>query len=117
MTTDLDTVDSSVDKAIGYELDCRISIPRSGKRFFSSSQSVYQLWGHTSPYPVGTGALSWGVKCPGREADHSLPSGPEIKNNGAMLPLYRMFSWSGALVIKYKDEKRLGRIGKVMPDI
>jgi hypothetical protein len=34
---------------------------------------------HRSSYPVGTGALSLGVKMPGREADHSPPSNAEVK--------------------------------------
>jgi len=33
---------------------------------------------HPSSYPIG--ALSPGVKCPGREAGHSPPSSTEIKN-------------------------------------
>jgi hypothetical protein len=33
-----------------------------------------------SSYPMGTGALSLGVKRPGREANHSPPSSAEVKN-------------------------------------
>jgi hypothetical protein len=33
------------------------------------------------------GALSPGVKLPGREADHSPPSIAEVKNDGAISPL------------------------------
>jgi hypothetical protein len=36
---------------------------------------------HPVSYPMGTGgALSLGVKRPGREADHSPPSSAEVKN-------------------------------------
>jgi hypothetical protein len=34
---------------------------------------------HPASYPVGTGALSPGVKQPGREADHSPPAIAEVK--------------------------------------
>jgi hypothetical protein len=34
---------------------------------------------HSASYPMGTGALSPGVKRPGREADHSVPSRAEAK--------------------------------------
>jgi len=33
---------------------------------------------HTASYPVGTGALSQGVKRPEREADHSPPPSAEV---------------------------------------
>jgi hypothetical protein len=33
-----------------------------------------------SPIQWVPGALSWGVKWPGREADHSPPSSAEVKN-------------------------------------
>jgi hypothetical protein len=35
---------------------------------------------HPASYPMGTGALSLGVKRPGREAEHSPPSSAEVKN-------------------------------------
>jgi hypothetical protein len=35
---------------------------------------------HPASYPTGTRALSLGVKRPGHEADHSLPSSAEVKN-------------------------------------
>jgi hypothetical protein len=34
---------------------------------------------HPAPYPMGTRALSLGVKRPGREADHSPPSSAKFK--------------------------------------
>jgi hypothetical protein len=33
---------------------------------------------HPASYPMGTGALSPGVKRPGREADHSPPTSAEV---------------------------------------
>jgi hypothetical protein len=35
--------------------------------------------GSGASYPMGTGALSMGVKRPGREADHSPSSSAEVK--------------------------------------
>jgi hypothetical protein len=35
---------------------------------------------HPASYPMGTGALSLGVKRLGRETDHSPPSSVEVKN-------------------------------------
>jgi hypothetical protein len=40
--------DSSVGIAAGYGLDHRHSSPGGGKRFFSSTQSPYRLWGQPS---------------------------------------------------------------------
>jgi hypothetical protein len=34
---------------------------------------------HPASYPMGTGALSPGVKRSGREADHSTPTSAEVK--------------------------------------
>jgi hypothetical protein len=77
--------DSSVDMAKSYELDSRGSNP---------SRSMF-LYSTTSRPALGTthlltksvpGALSPGLKRPGREADHSPLSRPEIKNGGAIRP-------------------------------
>jgi hypothetical protein len=43
-----------------------------------------------------TGALSLGVKQPGREADHSPSSSAEVKNGEAIPPLFHTSSWRGA---------------------
>jgi hypothetical protein len=42
-----------------------------------------------------SGALSLGVKRPGHESDHSLPSSGEVKNTGAILslPQYAFMAW------------------------
>jgi hypothetical protein len=51
---------------------------------------------HSASYPMDTGgALSPGVKRPGREADHSPPSA-EVKNTGPIHPLPHTSSWRGA---------------------
>jgi hypothetical protein len=43
-------------------------------------------------YPMGTGAPSPEVKRPGREDDHSSPSGAEVKNGGTTPSLPHMSS-------------------------
>jgi hypothetical protein len=47
---------------------------------------------HPASYPIGTGAISPGVKRPGREADHSPPSSAEVNNGGAIPPPPHIFS-------------------------
>jgi hypothetical protein len=44
------------------------------------------------PIKLVAGALSPGVKRPGRESDHSPPSSANVKNGGAILPSPYMFS-------------------------
>jgi hypothetical protein len=48
------------------------------------------------------GALSLGVKRPGREADHSPPSGAEVKNawSYTSTPQYAFIVWC---LVKHKD--------------
>jgi len=56
------------------------SIPGSGCEFFSSPPCPDRLW-HTQPHIQWVpGALSLGVKRPGREAGRSPPSSAEVKN-------------------------------------
>jgi len=45
---------------------------------------------------MGTGALSPGVKRPGREADHSPPSSAEVKNAWIYTSTTHTSSWRGA---------------------
>jgi hypothetical protein len=40
--------------------------------------------GHPTSYPLGTGALSPGVKRLGREADHSAPTSAKVEKNVAL---------------------------------
>jgi hypothetical protein len=46
---------------------------------FSLLHVVQTGFGKHPAYPMGTGALSQGVKRPGREADHSPPISAEVK--------------------------------------
>jgi hypothetical protein len=69
--------DSVVGIATGYRLDdggFGVRVP-VGSRIFSSPCRPDQLCAH----PVGTGALSLGLKRPVREADHSPPTSAEVK--------------------------------------
>jgi hypothetical protein len=74
--------DSSVGIALGYGLDDRGSRDRfpAGTGKFSLHHRVQNGSGaHPTSYPVGTRGLSLEVKRPGREVDHSSPSGAEVK--------------------------------------
>jgi hypothetical protein len=68
---------------MGCELDCRGSRVRFPARAgnFSLYHRVQNTSGaHSASYPMGTGgAISLGVKRPGREADHSPPSSAEVE--------------------------------------
>jgi hypothetical protein len=66
-----------------YGLDDRGSIdPRQGQRIFLLAAASRPAPGpHPSSYSVGTGGPFPGVKARlGRDADHSLPSSAEVKN-------------------------------------
>jgi hypothetical protein len=84
--------DNSVGIATGYGLDDRGSILERGKILFSTASRP--ALGPTQP-PIEwvPGAISPGVKGPGRETDHSPPSSADVKNGGAIPPLPHMFSW------------------------
>jgi hypothetical protein len=78
--------DGAVGIAAGYVLDGRgvgVRVP-VGSRFFSSRRPT-QL-----PIQLVPGALSLGVKRPGRDADHSPPTSAEmdlhIQSTGTTLP-------------------------------
>jgi hypothetical protein len=49
-----------------------------GSRIFSTPYRPDRLWGPPSLYPVGTGALSPGLKRQGREADHSPSTSADV---------------------------------------
>jgi hypothetical protein len=74
--------DSSVGIAVGYGLDDRGSRVRfpAGTGNFSFHTAFRPALGPTQP-PIQwvPGAVSLGVKRPGREADHSPPSSAEVK--------------------------------------
>jgi hypothetical protein len=74
--------DSAVGIATGYWLDdwgIGVQVP-VGSRIFISPCRPDRFWGSTQP-PIQwiPGALSPGVKRPGREADHSRPTNTEVK--------------------------------------
>jgi hypothetical protein len=74
--------DSSVDIALGYELDDRGSRVRfpSGAGNFSLHHRVQNGSGaHPASYPMGTRGSFTGGKAAGVEADHSSPSSAEVK--------------------------------------
>jgi hypothetical protein len=82
------------------EMDNRGSIPGKGNDeiFFSSPPRPERLWGSRSLLSNGYQRLfPWGVKEPGREADHSPPSSGEAKE---CVELYlhspNTSSWRGA---------------------
>jgi hypothetical protein len=73
--------DIAVGIGTGYGLDGRgvgVRVPVGAR---CSPLHVVQTGcgAHPSPYPMGTGGFSPGVKRPGREADHSPPS-TEVNN-------------------------------------
>jgi hypothetical protein len=74
--------DSAVGIATGYGLDDRgvgVRVP-VGSRIFSSPRRPDRLWGPPNLLSNGyRGALSPGVKRPGRYADHSPPANAEVK--------------------------------------
>jgi hypothetical protein len=87
--------DSAVGIVTGYRLDergVRVQV-LVGPRIFSSPCCSDRFWGHPASYPTGTGALSTGVKRPGREADHSPPISAKKM---WIYPLPPMPSWCSA---------------------
>jgi hypothetical protein len=74
--------DSSASIALGYGLDdrgCRVRFPAGAGNFSLHHCVQHGSGAHPASYPVSTRVLSLGVKRPGREADHSPPSGAEVK--------------------------------------
>jgi hypothetical protein len=47
---------------------------------------------HQASHSVGTGALSFGIKLPRHEIEHSSPTGAEVKNDGAEPPILLPFT-------------------------
>jgi hypothetical protein len=74
--------DSSVGIATGYGLGDRgvgVLSPDRVKNFLSFTSSRPALGPTQTPVQWVTGALTPGVKRPGREADHSPPTSTEVK--------------------------------------
>jgi hypothetical protein len=55
---------------------------------------------HSASYPMVPGALSLGIKRPGREADHSRPYNAEVKNAWRYTSTSHTPSWRGAQLKK-----------------
>jgi hypothetical protein len=69
------------DIALGYGLHDRGFESRQGLRIFLFTTASRTALGSTQPLVQWVpGALSLGVKRPGREADHSTPSSAEVRN-------------------------------------
>jgi hypothetical protein len=67
---------------MGYGLDDRGGGGRvsTGAGNLSHPHIKTASWAHSASYPLGTGALSLGVKRPGREADRSTLFNAEVKD-------------------------------------
>jgi hypothetical protein len=58
----------------------RIGVPAGAGNFSLHHRVKTGSAAHPASYPLGAGSLSLGIKRPGREADHSLPSSSKVKN-------------------------------------
>jgi hypothetical protein len=73
--------DSSVGVATGYGLLDRgvgVRVPIGSKKILLHVVQTGSV-AHPASCKIGKGALSQGVKRPGREADHSSPTSAEVK--------------------------------------
>jgi hypothetical protein len=57
----------------------RVRFPAGAGNFSLRHRVQNGSGAHPASYPMGTRALSLGVRRPGREADHSLPSSADVK--------------------------------------
>jgi hypothetical protein len=67
----------------GYGMDdwgSRVRFPVGAGNFSLHHRVQNGSGAHPASYPMVPGALSLGVKRPGREADHSPPFSAEVKN-------------------------------------
>jgi hypothetical protein len=74
--------DSSVGTALGYgleDLGSRVRFPAGAGNLFLHHRVQTSSGAHKAIYPMGTRALSLGVKWPGHEADHPPPYRAEVK--------------------------------------
>jgi hypothetical protein len=75
--------DSSVGIALGYGLDdlgSRVRFPARAENFSLHRRVQNGSGTHSASYPMGTrSSFPWGIKRPGRGANHSFPRSPEVK--------------------------------------
>jgi hypothetical protein len=96
---------SSVGKVLGYGLDdrdSRVRFPAGAGNFSLPHRAQNGSGGLPAPIQWVPGALSLGVKRPGREADRSPPSSAEVKECVELYPLPNTLSWRGAQ-LKHRD--------------
>jgi hypothetical protein len=79
----------------------RSSSPGGGKTFLLSALVIPVLGPTQPPLQWEAGALSPGVKRPGREADRSPPTSAEVKKDGFIPPLHHTSSWLSAYLVTY----------------
>jgi hypothetical protein len=92
--------------ATNYGLDeprSRSSSPGGVKNVHFSKSFRLALRSTQPPIQCAPGALSPGVKRPGREVDHSPPTSAEVKKSGSIHPLPYTPSWSSAYLVKHRD--------------
>jgi hypothetical protein len=77
--------------------------PGKVKNFLFSTSSRPTLGPTQPPIQWVLGALSPGLKKPGREADHLPPTRVEVKQHGSIHPLPHTSSWSSAKLVKHRD--------------
>jgi hypothetical protein len=90
--------DSSVSIALGHGLDdrgSRVRFPAGAGNFLFTTAFRTALGPNQPPIQWVPGALSLGIKWPGREADHSPPSSAEVKNSWTYTstPQYAFMVW------------------------
>jgi hypothetical protein len=88
---------------LGYGLDDWGPDPGRGWEFFSSPPCPDRLWDPTqTPIHWIRGAVSLGIKQPGRKSDHSPPSSVKVKNawSYTATPQYVFMAWC---LVKNRD--------------
>jgi hypothetical protein len=78
--------DSSVGTTTGHGQYSRGSICSRIRDFSALQTAQTGSGGHPACYAMGTGALWLGIKRPGRETEHLVSSGAEVKHGGSVPP-------------------------------
>jgi hypothetical protein len=93
---------SKEDSAVGTDTTKGLESRRGLGIFLFTTTSRTALGPTLPPIQWVSGALSWGVKRPGREADHSPPSSAKIKNASSYTstPQYIFTVWC---LVKHRD--------------